>query len=76
MSRLHRYRPGQLGYWGWGLLLVPVLTDFVLRRFVAVGLPESWLASLAALRWVWLLTCIGLILADLIYNRKSYRAAA
>jgi hypothetical protein len=65
-----------LGYWGWGLLLLPVLTDFVLRRFVAVGLPESWLAGLAVLRWVWLLTCLGLILADLIWKRDHPYAAA
>ncbi|WP_157451179.1 hypothetical protein [Deinococcus puniceus] len=57
-------------------MLLPVLTDFVLGQLVAVGLPESWLAGLAALRWVWLLTCLGLILADLIWKRDRPYAAA
>lgn len=74
MNRPRHLSPGQFGRWGWGLLLVPVLTDFGLRQVVAVGLPESWLASLAILRWVWLFTCLGLILADLIWKQKSNRA--
>ncbi|WP_157451613.1 hypothetical protein [Deinococcus aquatilis] len=54
---------------------MPLLLWLGLRQVIAVGLPERWLAGLAALRWAWLLICAGLILADLIWKQKSYRAA-
>jgi hypothetical protein len=75
LNRPRRQSLSRWGYWGWGLLLVPLLLWLGLRQVIAVGLPERWLAGLAALRWAWLLICAGLILADLIWKQKSYRAA-